>query len=48
MDRATFFKHFELLADQSDAVGPAQLPHFLQLHRNAMFIEIHQPVNEAP
>ena len=48
VNRAAFFKHFELLADQPDAVGSAQLPHLPQLQRSDLFIEIHHPVNPAP
>jgi hypothetical protein len=47
MTSATFFKDFELLADQPDAVAKLRglLP---QLRRSDLFIETHQPMNQAP
>jgi len=47
MTRAAFFKHFELLADQPDAVDKMRglLP---QLRRSDLFIETNQTLNKAP
>ena len=53
MTRTTFFKHFELLADQPDAVAKMRelilrLAGQPQLRRSDLFIEIQQPSNQAP
>ena len=48
MTRATLFKHFELLADQPDAVAWAQPPDIPQRRRSGLFIEMHQAMNQAP
>lgn len=53
MPLSQFFKHFDLLAGQPDAVARMrelvlQLVAQPQLRRSGLLIETHQPMNQAP